>query len=51
MAASLNRAAFYAAVRTSLFGGRLKASQVAGMDAILARLIHEDGGSGVASVA
>ena len=35
MAASLNRAAFYAAVRASLFGGRLKASQVAGMDAIL----------------
>ncbi|UYW25905.1 hypothetical protein OKC48_21940 [Methylorubrum extorquens] len=34
MAASLNRAAFYAAVRASLFGGRLKASQVAGMDAI-----------------
>jgi hypothetical protein len=35
MAASLNRAAFYAAVRASLFGGRLTASQVAGMDAIL----------------
>ncbi|MBB2959828.1 hypothetical protein [Methylobacterium sp. R2-1] len=34
MAASLNRAAFYAAVRASLFGGRLTASQVAGMDAI-----------------
>lgn len=34
MAASLNRAAFYAAVRASLFGGRLKAAQVAGMDAI-----------------
>ncbi|GJE73213.1 hypothetical protein [Methylorubrum podarium] len=35
MAVSLNRAAFYAAVRASLFGGRLTASQVAGMDAIL----------------
>ena len=35
MAASLNRAAFYAAVRASLFGGRLTAPQVAGMDAIL----------------
>lgn len=35
MAASLNRAAFYAAVRASLFDGRLKASQVTGMDAIL----------------
>lgn len=35
MAASLNRAAFYAAVRASLFGGRLTASQVAGMEAIL----------------
>ena len=35
MAASLNRAAFYAAVRAPLFGGRLSASQVAGMDAIL----------------
>lgn len=35
MAASLNRTAFYAAVRSSLFGGRLKASQVAGMEAIL----------------
>ena len=34
MAASLNRAAFYAAVRASLFSGRLKASQVAGMGAI-----------------
>lgn len=35
MAASIDRAAFYAAVRASLFGGRLTASQVAGMDAIL----------------
>ncbi|MCP1539012.1 hypothetical protein [Methylorubrum extorquens] len=34
MAASLNRAAFYAVVRASLFSGRLTASQVAGMDAI-----------------
>lgn len=35
MAASLNRAAFHAAVRASLFGGRLKDTQVAGMEAIL----------------
>lgn len=30
-----NRAAFFSAVRSSLFGGKLSASQVAGMDAIL----------------
>ncbi len=35
MAASLNRAAFYAAVRASLFGGRLKDAQFKGLEAIL----------------